>query len=157
MEDNNTLKQITDYPEIQALLNLGLQNKSVTIDEINANLPADCIDRIDEVFSLLQNHKIEIQEEDTSNLNTQGQDNSDKKIEDEKKRIISGNASLVDDPIRLYLRDIGKVELLEAEEEVQLAIKIENGDALINESIRKLGITIVEIAVDTTENKVTGN
>ena len=144
MEDNNTLKRITDYPEIQNLLNLGLQNKTVSIDEINANLPADCIERIDEVFSLLQNHKIEIQEEDTSNLNTHGQENVDKKVEDEKKRIISGNASLVDDPIRLYLRDIGKVELLEAEEEVRLAIKIEEGDALINESIRKLGITIVE-------------
>ena len=99
MEDNNTLKKITDYPEIQNLLNLGMQNKSVSIDEINANLPADCIERIDEVFSLLQNNKIEIQEEDTSNI-AQGQENGDKKIEDEKKRIISGNASLVDDPIR---------------------------------------------------------
>ena len=43
-----------------------------------------------------------------------------------------------------YLQEIGKVDLLKAEEEVDLAKKIEKGEKIIFESIRKIGITIIE-------------
>lgn len=148
MSEGDNIKNITDYPEIQNLLELGLKKKSVSIDEINANLPSGCVENIDEVFILLQSKNIEILDEDATPkafAEAEKAANEEiKKIEDDKKHIIPGSSGTGDDPIRLYLRDIGKVELLGAEEEVDLAVKIEEGDTLINNSIRKLGITIVE-------------
>jgi RNA polymerase primary sigma factor len=154
------MEKITEYPEIQQLLALGKKKKELTIDEINKNLPQEIInsEQIDDVFELLQRNKVVILEElddlgeyEDSDSKRQGASEvkaatsvkkSDKKAP--KKIISAGNSALVDDPIRIYLREIGKVNLLNAEEEVDLAMKIEKGEKMIYESIRKVGITIVE-------------
>lgn len=52
----------------------------------------------------------------------------------------SDNSS--DDPIRLYLREIGKENLLSAEQEVELSMQMENGSQIIKDVIRKSGIMI---------------
>ncbi len=51
-----------------------------------------------------------------------------------------------DDPIRLYLRDIGKVGLLHAEDEVYLSKRMEEGALIIKSVISKSGIMITEFA-----------
>lgn len=50
----------------------------------------------------------------------------------------------IDDPVRMYLKEIGKVPLLTAEEEVDLAIRMENGD---NEAKRKLAEANLRLVV----------
>ena len=50
----------------------------------------------------------------------------------------------IDDPVRMYLKEIGKVPLLTAEEEVELAIRMENGD---NEAKRKLAEANLRLVV----------
>ena len=146
--------KITDYPEIKKLLVLGKKKKELTIDEINKNLPQDIInsEKIDDVFILLQKNKISIVDEvDMNTLKDINEDildvKTDKKkgdLKKERKVIYGSSSSGVDDPIRIYLREIGKVDLLSAEEEVELARKIEDGEKIINTAIRKIGITIIE-------------
>lgn len=147
--------KITDYPEIKKLLELGKNKKELTIDEINKNIPQDIInaEKIDDVFILLQKNKISIIDDvDINALKDINEDILDETktvkrkgdIKKDKKVIYGGTATGVDDPIRIYLREIGKVDLLSAEEEVDLARKIEDGEKIINSSIRKIGITIVE-------------
>lgn len=62
--------------------------------------------------------------------------------DDKKSSILSNSKGDVDDPIRLYLREIGKEKLLTAEDEVVLSKKMEEGNAIILEVIKDNGILI---------------
>ncbi len=59
-----------------------------------------------------------------------------------KKLIYSDGEAAIDDPIRLYLREIGKESLLTAEQEVELSKKMEEGENIIRSVILKSGIMI---------------
>jgi RNA polymerase primary sigma factor len=70
---------------------------------------------------------------------------SDKTVDDDRSKLVnSDKESNVDDPIRLYLREIGKEKLLTAEEEVKLSKQMENGKNIIKDVIRNSGIMIPE-------------
>lgn len=144
------MDKLLEYPEIQRLIELGLKNKKVSMDEINKNLPQDIIESesIDDVFLLLQRKNIQVVDEiDTiENIEKELLSQNKKALSEDmvKKKVIYGGTASSDDPIRIYLREIGKVELLDADEEVNLAKKIEDGEKLINSAIRKIGVTIVE-------------
>ncbi|MCR4900620.1 MAG: RNA polymerase sigma factor RpoD [Treponema sp.] len=67
------------------------------------------------------------------------------KIEGSKSRLVNSDKdSSVDDPIRLYLREIGKENLLTAEQEVELSKQMEDGNNIIKEVIKGSGIMIPE-------------
>ena len=60
------------------------------------------------------------------------------------KLVNSDKDSSVDDPIRLYLREIGKENLLSAEQEVELSKTMEQGNNIIKDVIKNSGIMIPE-------------
>lgn len=69
-------------------------------------------------------------------------------IDDEVKKewnVFDTSDDKIDDPIRLYLREIGKKRLLSAEEEVQFAKEMREGERQIVEIIKKSGIFIFEL------------
>ena len=72
-------------------------------------------------------------------------DSEDDSKFDEKHRLVSNDKeSGVDDPIRLYLREIGKENLLTAEQEVILSKQMEDGQNIIKNVIRNSGMIIPE-------------
>ncbi|MBN2652739.1 MAG: RNA polymerase sigma factor RpoD [Spirochaetales bacterium] len=69
------------------------------------------------------------------------------KAKDKPKKMVQQSAkeASIDDPIRLYLKDIGKKKLLSAEEEVELSKKMEKGEQIIKSILLESGIIITEI------------
>lgn len=123
-----------DLPEIQKIISIGKANGEITYDEINEYLPEKIVNSewIEDVFTLLNQMGIEVVEEYSS----RPQEEVVKKeppAKARKKKDAPANSS--DDPIRLYLKEIGRVSLISGDKEVFLARRIENGENIIEKTI----------------------
>ncbi|MEJ5190136.1 MAG: RNA polymerase sigma factor region1.1 domain-containing protein, partial [Breznakiellaceae bacterium] len=133
-------------PAVVKLIEYAKEKKILSYDELSDFLPEHIInsDKMDEVLSLLESQNIQLVEEEP--LLDDEIELEDQKIieeEPEKKRLIyNDKESSVDDPIRLYLREIGKENLLTAEQEVQLSKQMEEGENIIKRVVRKSGMII---------------
>ncbi|HVP19771.1 MAG TPA: sigma-70 factor domain-containing protein, partial [Spirochaetia bacterium] len=134
-------QELADDPAIKKLLEYAKGKKSVSYDEVNDFLPDSIVhsDRIEEVIGLLEKHNIKLEDEEIS-LELE----EEKPGKDRKKLIYSDKESSVDDPIRLYLREIGKENLLTAEQEVELSKKMEEGENIIKGVIKNSGVLVRE-------------
>ncbi|MDQ7819644.1 MAG: RNA polymerase sigma factor RpoD [Armatimonadota bacterium] len=110
-------------PELKALVELGRKKGYVTHDDILEQLPdADQnVELIDRVYSVLSEQGIEVVE-DARDAEQQAK----ARAAEEEEREAEGVA--IDDPVRMYLKEIGKVPLLTPEQEVDLAQRMEKGD-----------------------------
>ena len=133
--------QLKDDPAVKKLLEYAKGKKSVSYDEVSDFLPDAIVnsDRIEEVIALLAKHSIKLADEDIS-LEIE----EEKPVKDRKKLIYSDKESSVDDPIRLYLREIGKENLLTAEQEVELSKAMEAGENIIKGVIKNSGVLVRE-------------
>ena len=123
---------LNEIPEVKGLIELGKSNGELTYDEINDKLPEKILnsDKIDDLFILLNQLGIEIVEESTRKTPVVKEK---KKGKSKTKKAAAG--ATIDDPIRLYLKEIGTVSLLSGDQEVDLAKKIEEGELLIEDAV----------------------
>ena len=135
------LMALKDDPAFKKLLEYAKGKKNVSYDEVSDFLPDAIVnsDRIEEVIALLSKHNIKLADEEIS-LEIE----EEKPVKDRKKLIYSDKESSVDDPIRLYLREIGKENLLTAEQEVELSKAMETGENIIKGVIRNSGVLVRE-------------
>jgi RNA polymerase primary sigma factor len=133
-------------PEVKKLIEVGKQNGEVTYDEINEILPDKLLnsEKIDDVFILLNQLGVEVVEESTRKEQTIS--GVKRKGTSSRKSVSTQTeASHVDDPIRLYLKEIGKVSLLSGDQEVDLAKRIEEGEILIEETVYNSSLLINDL------------
>ncbi len=115
---------------INTLVEKGKKKKSLTYEDIieelhNFNLDSD---HIEDIFEHLQSLGIEITNDPENDEDDLEDDEDDEDENTETKKIAAPEGVDIDDPVRMYLKEIGRVSLLTAQEEVSLAERIEAGD-----------------------------
>jgi RNA polymerase primary sigma factor len=108
---------------IKKLVERGKKRGSLTYEEINAifeNVDDVSPERIDELFEEISTMGIEIVDE-------QKEEKRPAESEEPAEEILPAGLSL-DDPVRMYLKEIGRVPLLSMEDEKRLAMAIEAGE-----------------------------
>ncbi len=139
--------------------------KIITWDEINDVVGIEfATSQMDKIISFVEKNKVQIQDiepnfADEDDIVVEEADDDDEIEKDadaeiveqtekegiSKKRLVTSDKdSGSDDPIRLYLREIGKENLLSAEQEVTLSKQMEDGENIIKDVIKNSGIMIPE-------------
>ena len=127
---------------LKKLVDLGKESGYITFKQINDILPNNpyFLDKVDDIIFDLSEEGIEI-------------------IDETEKKVTKGGAAIrkpaaakkfktkrfYDDPVRMYLREMGRVPLLDREGEVRVAKKIETYQKMINQNVFKSGSTLREM------------
>lgn len=124
---------------VKKMIKLAKKRGYVTMDELNAVLPSEEVtsEQIEDTMSMLSDMGINVVEDDEQDNDRE--DNSDDDSEEGGDLVESGGTAVAttttkkeptdrtDDPVRMYLREMGSVELLSREGEIAIAKRIEAG------------------------------
>ncbi len=128
---------------LQELLEMGKKNGVITYDEIAAKTEELELDgeQIDLIYEYLEKKGIEI----TGNFEEEIKDiEDDLEITAEELADLTVPDSIsIDDPVRMYLKEIGKVDLLSSAEEAELAQKMAEGDADAKKRLAEANLRLV--------------
>src|SRR5436190_11398904 len=124
---------------VKKMMQRAQKRGTVTIDEINAAIPADQNEMIEDIMSQLSERGVTVVENDEeSGDDDQEEKEPESSLEDEVDPLDDGGpqpaaavkkeaVDRTDDPVRMYLREMGAVELLSREGEIAIAKRIEAG------------------------------
>ena len=125
---------------IKTLMKLGKERGFVTHDELNAALPAEdyTSEQIDDVMSSLSEMGVSVVD------SAESDSDDDEASEDARAagNLSDSDVSGTDDPVRMYLREMGSVELLSREGEIAIAKRIEAGREMMIGGICESPLTI---------------
>ena len=144
-----------EFGHLQQLILLGKERGYLLYDEVNESLPADVISsqEIDDLLSILERQGIEVYEDlATANASrsatsaAEGPEPEEKgEIASEELDLSAGVDSKSQDPVRIYLREMGLVPLLTREGEVVIARRMERGQSVVMKAITRSPIVIKEV------------
>src|SRR6195952_1394959 len=129
------------YDEVRQLINIGKEKGYLLYDEVNELLPADITspDELDELLSIFGSAGIEVIDSDQKYLRDDVQpiDRTSEGAEELELDLTPGALDKTNDPVRMYLREMGTVPLLTREGEVEIARRIERGKLAVIKSISR--------------------
>ncbi len=131
---------------IKKIIKLGKTRGFVTYDELNAAMPQDQVtsEQIEDTMSQLSEMGISVVENEDGEDAQEGKENKDDDTSEGKAagNVGESDAGRTDDPVRMYLREMGSVELLSREGEIAIAKRIEAGREMMIGGICESPLTI---------------
>ena len=150
-----TLALEEKYDQVRQLIAMGKERGYLLYDEVNDILPAEVhsSEEIDDLLSTFERYGIDVYEDlSTAKAALAAADSSDAvevkeepASEDGDLDLTPGTLEKTNDPVRMYLREMGTVPLLTREGEVAIAKRIERGQLLVLKTISRAPLILKEI------------
>ena len=127
------------YDEVRQLISIGKEKGYLLYDEVNELLPADITssDELDDLFSTFGSAGIEVVDSEQKYREEKLLDRTGEGAEELELDLTPGALDKTNDPVRMYLREMGTVPLLTREGEVEIAKRIERGKLAVIKSISR--------------------
>ena len=143
-------EEVARSAEFQSLLARGASRGYVTYDEVNDTLPADGVlaDTIDDLLQVISEAGIEVVARDsdaseTASVETQAPAASERSGGMTDEELAAAENMILDDSVRMWLREIGRVPLLSMEREIDLARRTEQGDEQAKHELTRANLRLV--------------
>jgi RNA polymerase primary sigma factor len=144
------------YDAVRQLINMGKERGYLLYDEVNDILPAEVhsSEEIDDLLSTFERYGIDIYEDVSTAKAARAAAEAAEAVEAEPKEepteeieldLTPGTLEKTNDPVRMYLREMGTVPLLTREGEVAIAKRIERGQMLVLKTISRSPIVLKEL------------
>ena len=146
------------YDQVRQLINMGKERGYLLYDEVNDILPAEVhsSEEIDDLLSTFERYGIDIYEDVAAAKAARAALEAAEPIDGESKEEAAGTEEVeldltpgllekTNDPVRMYLREMGTVPLLTREGEVAIAKRIERGQLLVLKTITRSPIVVKEL------------
>ena len=128
------------YDEVRQLISIGKEKGYLLYDEVNELLPSEITssDELDDLFNTFGSAGIEVIDSDQKYLRDDKPiDRTGEGAEELELDLTPGALDKTNDPVRMYLREMGTVPLLTREGEVEIARRIERGKLAVIKSISR--------------------
>ena len=152
-------RQTAPQSDIKILISKGLEQGYLTYAEVNDHLPDDMVDpeQIEDIIGMINGMGIEVHEvaPDAETLLLAGQSASGREVDDTAAEEAAAALTALDseggrttDPVRMYMREMGTVELLTREGEIAIAKRIEEGLAQMNTALASFPASAQQLLED---------
>jgi len=133
------------FDQVSKLISMGREKGYLLYDEVNDLLPSDVhtAEDLDDMLTMFENAGIEVLESPKTKL--EGEELKPEEAEDVELDLTPGSLDKTNDPVRMYLREMGTVPLLTREGEVEIAKRIERGQINVLKALSRSPLAVQEM------------
>src|ERR1700759_2402543 len=123
---------------VRDMVKLAKEQGYVTYDDINEALPENMADpeEMEQLINRLRSMEVDIIDSSEGDRYKDGKKDIDDEEEEKDQKL-----DILDDPVRMYLKQMGQVPLLTREQEVEISKRIEDAELMVQKFINRFGFT----------------